>query len=425
MEQVASGMTAHLASQPMAGPIAGHARVALAPEQVALLTGGFDRPYAFGLSMALSSRGVGLDVIGSDEVDSPEMHSTPGLNFLNLEGSRKPGNSPARRTLRLLTFYARLCRYAASAEPRIFHILWNNKLSYIDRTLLMVYFRMLGKKVVLTAHNINAAKRDANDSLLNRLTLEAQYRLAEHVFVHTEKMKEELLQDFGVAEHAASVIPFGINNSVPDTDITPAEAKRRLGLGDGEKAILFFGSIRPYKGLEYLVAAFGELSSRHPDYRLIIAGERKKGSEGYLDDILESTRHERWQDKVIQKIEFIPDEETEVYFKAADVLVLPYTQVFQSGVLFLAYSFGLPVIATDVGSLSDDVVKGETGFVCRPADPQAMAAAIEAYFVSDLYKTLEQRRPEIRKAANAQNSWEIVADRTCSVYAQLLAPLRA
>jgi glycosyltransferase involved in cell wall biosynthesis len=387
---------------------------------VALLTGGFDRPYAFGLSLALSSKGVSLDVIGSDEVDSPEMHATPGLNFLNMQGSQQPGVSLAKRILRLIFFYARLCRFAAAATPRIFHILWNNKFSYIDRTLLMLYYKLLGKKVVLTAHNVNTAKRDSKDSLLNRFTLKAQYRLADHIFVHTEKMRTELLQDFGASEHAVSVIPFGINNSVPDTDLTPAEAKRRLGLGDGEKAVLFFGAIRPYKGLEYLVAAFDQLAAKHTDYRLIIAGERKKGSERYLDDILESMSRQLWWEQVIRKIEFVPDEETELYFKAADVLVLPYAQVFQSGVLFLSYSFGLPVIATDVGSFRDDIIDGKTGFVCRALDPQDMATAIEAYFASDLYKALVHRRPGIRKAANAQYSWDIVAEKTCSVYAQLL-----
>ena len=81
---------------------------------------------------------------------------------------------------------------------------------------------------------------------------------------------------------AVSVIPFGINNSVPDTDLTTAAAKRRLGIKPGEKTILFFGSIRPYKGLEYLVEAFLRLAATDPSYRLIIAGEAKRDSGGYL-----------------------------------------------------------------------------------------------------------------------------------------------
>ena len=67
----------------------------------------------------------------------------------------------------------------------------------------------------------------------------------------------------------------------------------------------------------------------------------------------------KWHgDRVIAKIEYVPDEETELYFKAADVLILPYTHVFQSGVLFLGYSFGLPAIAADVGSLKEEIIEG-------------------------------------------------------------------
>ncbi|HTA24097.1 MAG TPA: glycosyltransferase [Terriglobales bacterium] len=386
----------------------------------ALLTGGFDRPYAFGLAMALASKGICLDVIGSDEVDSPELHTTPQLKFLNLEGSKR-STGLAAKISRVLTYYARLLSYAATAKPEIFHILWNNKFQFFDRTLLMLYYKAWGKKIALTVHNVNAGKRDRNDSLFNRLTLRTQYLLADHLFVHTEKMKTELCQDYGVRARAISVIPFGINNSVPDTDLTSAEAKQRLGIRNDEKTILFFGAIRPYKGLEYLTDAFRQLSARNVDYRLIIAGEPKKGCEKYIGDIQQGISNDPSRERVIQEIRHIPDEETELYFKAADVVVLPYTQVFQSGVLFLAYSFGLPVIATDVGSIKEDVIEGETGFLCKPCDAVELARAIGTYFESDLFKTLGRRRQEIRDYAGARHSWDTVGAVTRNVYVELAA----
>src|SRR5262249_48397428 len=153
----------------------------------------------------------------------------------------------------------------------IFHILWNSKVEYFDRTLLILYYKSLGKKIVLTVHNVNAGKRDGNDSALNRATLRMQYRLMDHIFVHTEKMKQELIEEFDVRAEKISVIPFGINNSVPDTELTSAEAKRKLGIKKSDKTILFFGAIRPYKGLEYLAEAFAQLSAEDKHYRLIIA----------------------------------------------------------------------------------------------------------------------------------------------------------
>ncbi len=395
----------------------------VSPEQsveieVALLTGGFDKPYAFGLAMALISKGVRLDVIGSDDVDSPEMHCTPKLNFFNLWGSKGEA-SLATKISRVLIYYVRLIRYATITEAQIFHVLWNNKFQFLDRTLLMLYYRLLGKKIVLTAHNVNAGKRDSNDSLLNRITLRAQYLLADHVFVHTEKMKSELLRDFGVHEAKVSVIPFGINNSVPHTALTPHEAKERLGIRRDERTILFFGAIRPYKGLEYLVDAFQQLAATHPEYRLIIAGEARREAEQYVGDIQRTINCHVSREQVIRRIKYIPDRETELYFKAADVLALPYTHIFQSGVLFLGYSFGLPVIATDVGSINEEIVEGRTGFLCRPCDPVDLTKAIEKYFDSDLFKNLASHRREIREYATAKYSWDIVSEITQKVYAQV------
>src|SRR5438552_9627061 len=398
-------------------------RHATLPIEVGLLTGGQDRHYAFGLALALISSGVCLDFIGSDEVDSPELHDTPKVTFLNLRGNQRRDASPFRKVSRVLVYYIRLICYAATARPKIFHILWNNKFEVFDRTLLMLYYKLLRKKIALTAHNVNAGTRDSTDSLLNRFSLKIQYRLTDHIFVHTEKMKRELLAEFGVLESAVSVIPYGINNAVPDTDLTPDEARERLGIKREERTLLFFGSIAPYKGLEYLVAAFQQVLTRHADYRLIIAGLPKKGCETYLHEIQETISRGMSRGRVLQKIAYISDEETEVYFKAADVFVLPYTNIFQSGVLFLGYSFGLPVVAADVGSLKENIIVGETGFLFRPGDPVDLAETIETYFSSSVFKNLESRRREIRNYANARHSWGTVGQMTRDVYAGLVRPI--
>ncbi len=118
-------------------------------------------------------------------------------------------------------------------------------------------------------------------------------------------------------------------------------------------------------------------------------------------------------------MQFVPDEEMELYLKAADVLVLPYKDIFQSGVLFLGYSFGLPAVATDVGSFREEIIEGRTGFLCKPADPADLAKMLEAYFQSDLYKELPQRRLEIRNYGYTQHSWDVVGELTRNAYAEL------
>jgi glycosyltransferase involved in cell wall biosynthesis len=283
----------------------------------------------------------------------------------------------------------------------------------------MLYYRMLGKRIVFTAHNVNAATRDANDTWLNRVSLRMQYRFCDHIFVHTQKMKQELVEGFRIGEQKVTVIPFGINNTVPVTELSPTEAKRRLGLGVSEKALLFFGNIAPYKGLEYLVTAFLELAKSDPAYRLIIVG-RPKGDADYFAAIQRTLEGSGLRERILPRIEYIEDEETELYFKAADVLILPYTHIFQSGVLFLGYSFGLPVIATDVGSLKEEIVQGQTGYVCRPKDPGHLAQTIERLFKSSLYLDSGKTRQFIRGFANERYSWSKVGRMTRAVYSDLL-----
>ena len=389
--------------------------------QVALLTGGSDKPYALGMATALTSAKIAVDFIGSDELDVPELHKLPRLRFLNLRGDQSQEASFPRKIARVSRYYWCLIRYAATARPRVFHILWNNKFEFVDRILLMGYYRLLGRRIVLTAHNVNIRKRDNCDSWFNRLSLRTQYYLADHIFVHTERMKSELVADFSVPDSKTSVIPFGINNTVPNSGITTVGAKRMLGVRSGDKVMLCFGQIVPYKGLEYLVEAFSELAKRDETYRLIIAGKVKQGQTEYWNRIRRKIDDSETQSQIVQRIEHIPDEEVELYFKAADVLIVPYLNIFQSGVPFLAYSFGLPVIATDVGSLRQDIVEGRTGFVCRPRGSSDLARTIDKYFESELFRNLENRRLEIKEYANERYSWDKVAAITTAVYSNLLS----
>ena len=249
--------------------------------EVALLTGGDDKPYVLGLVSALTSDAIIVDVIGSNDLDVPELLYNARVNFLNLRRDQRPDATLGSKVTRLLSYYWRLLAYATKARAKIFHILWNNKFELLDRTLLMLYYKAMGKRIVLTAHNVNMRKRDGTDSWLNRSSLRIQYQLSHHIFVHTERMKTELLADFGVPEEKASVIPFGINNTVPNSSMTAVDAKRVLGIRSRDKAILCFGQIAPYKGLEYLIDAFRELADRNEGYRLIIAGKVKKGQSEY------------------------------------------------------------------------------------------------------------------------------------------------
>ena len=197
-----------------------------------------------------------------------------------------------------------------------------------------MFYKTLGKKIVFTAHNINIRERDGKNSWFYQKSLSFMYRKMDHIFVHTAKNKNQLVKDFKIKDNKISVIPFGINNVIPKTEIKRGVARETLGLNDQEKVVLFFGNIAPYKGLEFLLKGFSLLKNNRRDYRLIIAG-RVKGCDDYWRNLLQMSDELRFEKLAFtSKPNISPTDEVEIYFKAADLLVLPYRTIFQSGVLF-------------------------------------------------------------------------------------------
>lgn len=149
--------------------------------------------YTHGLATTLGQRGIRVHVIGNNRVDHVEFHTSDQITFVDLGGIRS-NTSFATKLFQLAVYKLRPVDYVKFRSPKIVHILLNSKLEYSDLTLLAFCFKLLGKRVVLMAHNVNKAKRDSSDSILKRLTLKTQYRLTDQIFVHTEKMKDKLDQ---------------------------------------------------------------------------------------------------------------------------------------------------------------------------------------------------------------------------------------
>jgi glycosyltransferase involved in cell wall biosynthesis len=387
--------------------------------RVALLTAGRDPHYALGLAPALADAGVDLDMIGNSEMAGFPGLGNPRIRFLDFRGDQAKNASPLRKVRRVLAYYYRLFKYAWGAEPGIFHILWPNRFVYFDRTILNLYYRALGKKLVFTAHNVNTEARDQRDSLINRLSLRVQYRLVDRIFVHTEEMQKELIGAYGVAPEKITIVRFPINNVTPQTSLTGGQARELLGIPSSQKVILFFGNVAAYKGIDDLIRALPALRERLSALRLIIAGNVKAGEQEYFDELGRLIRTLHVEDLIDRRIGYIPEEQVEAYFKAADVLVLPYRRIFQSGVLFLSYSFGLPVVVSDAGSLSSDVLAGRTGFVFKQGVPEDLAQQVYRYFTSDLFAELDTRRKWIKDFANHEYSWEPLAATTQGIYSSL------
>ena len=157
---------------------------------------------------------------------------------------------------------------------------------------------------------------------------------------------------------------------------TKSAARQQLKLTDQQPVMLFFGLIRPYKGLDNLIRALGHLKGQLPGQQTFILGEAYEDAGKYEDLIVA----EGVADQVVFKNEFISDADLPLYFAACDVLVLPYRSATQSGIIGIAYQMDRPVIVTNVGGLGEYVDEGETGYLVTPDDPAALAEQIKAFF---------------------------------------------
>ncbi|MBD3278625.1 MAG: glycosyltransferase [Candidatus Aegiribacteria sp.] len=178
-------------------------------------------------------------------------------------------------------------------------------------------------------------------------------------------------------------------------NIDRSSARSDLGYSDDARIVLFFGLVRPYKGVQDLLRAMGSLPE---DINLLIVGECYSGKDEILaiiDDLGLKSRI-RWIDR------FVPDEEVALYFNAANIVALPYREATQSGVAQIALSFGRVLVLTDTGGLSELVEEGSTGFLAEPWSPASLAGAIRSAFQLDSDASTEKR---IREKAS-EFSWE-------------------
>jgi glycosyltransferase involved in cell wall biosynthesis len=389
---------------------------------VALLTAGKDRHYVAGLLRAMQNHAVRLDCIGGDEIVDVEALKSRHVVFHNFIRGQEAGRSLPQKFLGFLAYYRRLAAYAVRSDARVFHILWFRKFPQLEGILLTTYLKMLRKRLVFTAHNVDGRARDGTATLWTDIGLRYLYATVDHVLVHTNRMKDELASRFGVERDRITVVPLGINDAIPVSPLTRTQAKQLLGFAPEHKVLLFFGTIARYKGIHHLLKAMASLRDEDQQFRLIIAGPVWKEGQDYWRELNELIRSLQLTQYVTTQVatSFISDADVAAVFRAADVSVLPYENIYQSGVLTLSYSQGLPVIAADVGSLAEDVIAGETGLIFKGGDADHLATRIREYFGSDLFFRLEERCGDIRAYGEERFSWPLNARRTCGVYQSLL-----
>jgi glycosyltransferase involved in cell wall biosynthesis len=269
---------------------------------------------------------------------------------------------------------------------------------------LKLWFRSKAK-IFLTVHNVLPHEKRLFDLLLSRLAS----RFSDRLLVHAEKLRDEAVKHLRQDPRKIIVVPHAIcaNGQV---SYEKTEARAHLGIKE-KHVLLFFGYVRPYKGLNDLISAF-EIVAEKFDVALVIAGEFFTKVTQYREEL----RKKGLLERTYLFSRYIDSEEVPIFFSAADLLVQPYVKFSgQSGVTQTAYLHSVPVIATDVGGLPELVIHGKTGTIVRPNDPQGLASAIES-LLSDEVKRHRYGR-DGKNLLEAHFTWDRVTERLLKIYA--------
>jgi len=220
-------------------------------------------------------------------------------------------------------------------------------------------------RIVFICHNVIEHKSNFLKVLGSKLV----FGLANHIITHSREETEKVRKLLGPDVSAATAF----HPTYADLDIALPKkdaARHELGL-KSPYLLLFFGFVRPYKGLDLLLEAMPHILA-HRDVTLLVAGEFWEGQEIYLKQI------ERLgiKDHVIMVDKYVPNEEVGVYFSAADLVVQPYRSVTGSGICQLAYGLDRPVVATDLGNLSEVIENGINGRLVQPGNIDGLALAV-------------------------------------------------
>ena len=313
------------------------------------------------------------------------------------KSDRDPSQKPLRVNAEYLldplypwTWWQTACRIA-KWKPDVVIIQWWTTFWAPAFAALAFLLRRRGVKVLFVIHNVMPHEQRPWDRWLAHLAL----RQGHHFLVQTAREKERLLSLLPQAQTITS--PHPVYDMFAGQRIPTIEAKQRLGLPADAPVVLFFGIVRPYKGLRFVIEALAELRARGKMMRLLVAGE-------FWEDVMAYTRMiEQLGLSAQVKIDnrYIPNEEIGLYFSAADVFVAPYVGGTQSGAVKMALGFGLPVVISQ--SLSSAELADETAhrlYWVDPTDVVALAEAIE--------RSLREKTPALGPVtlSSGSDEWE-------------------
>lgn len=316
-----------------------------------------------------------------------------------------------RRVIKSCEYLANLfvlgIRFAIS-RPDVLHVQY---LPFLERgwsfeIWFLRWCRRLGIRIVYTVHNVTRQDEPEMGIPLFRKA----YHSADALICHGEQARAELVENFGIQEDRIRVIPHGplFENKM---QVSPEEARSKLGLAKNDPLVLCFGVISPYKGIPFLLNSWQRLQQIGTKGRLLIAGT---GDRNILAEIAEKVAAEKLKDSVDLWLRFIPVEQVPLLYQAADILVYPYKAGTTSGALLTGLNYGKATIATKLPFFQEYLKQGETALLVDYEDTESLASALQTLIEQP------QTRTKLGEALSRQTSqgmgWEDIARKTRECY---------
>ncbi len=312
-------------------------------------------------------------------------------------------------------YYLRLTKFILTNPSKVYHIEWiNRKIAIFEHIYFYILLTLWNKKIVYKVHDL-----DTDNLLSNNISQNSSlvwhkkffFSYVNRFIVLNEIMKKNLIS-LGIDDHKVSVIAHGVNNYQPSELVDITLARDKLEIPKSSKVLLFFGNIRKYKGLDHLLNSFNEISTRYTDLYLLISGKFDKTlTTEYRKSLQKKIDASPNADRIISHLRFINTEEVPTFFSASDVLILPYEFIYQSGVPFLSFALGTPVITNNVGGISVDIIDGFNGYVYE--GNENLSKTLEGYLEG---RISFRDSKYIIEHVNEEYSWDKLMGRHVEVY---------
>jgi len=269
-----------------------------------------------------------------------------------------------------------------------------------------------GVHTIHTAHNLLPHE----PAKWHRETYGQLYRQCQGLIVHTQDSAAELNGIFGVRQERVAQINHGnfLNVAALNPKMTSAEAKTNLGLEKETFCLLYFGPLKAYRGIDVLLRALAYLK-KYPRVKLLIAGEH--GGWDLLEDMIDMLKI---RGQVSLYLDYIPVRYLGQYFQAADAVVLPYRHAYSGSSVLMAYSFGRPVIVSNLSGPAEIVTDGENGFLPMAGDAGELAQAIQKMYHLEEHEIAAMGNHNLARAQGRHN-WKDIAGQTAAAYRRWIA----